>query len=403
MTMRKDVELLYRGVQMVLRDPHIIPGVVRMEYRHRLGIPWERRFRPGYSAPPTNISVCLTLRCNLKCLMCSTRSGMETPEHRPWYESRREAPLASWITLLDQVAAFRPWIYITGGEPTLSRILPGFIQAARRRRLVVQLQTNGARLAEVADLLVAEGVQAVTVSVDGPPDIHDQIRGVKGSFERLAAGIEALVEARKKRRRPNPVLSLNCTISKANIESLPDMVEWAATLGADVLQFQHTNFDTPENVARHNQVFSPARAGKLGLDLSFPSIAPGKYYQNEITAADLPKLAAGMAQARMLARGRVKLTFLPDLTPQLLAPYYLDLDYPFGEGCDFPWKTLRVQPDGTCSPCLGLNAGNVFAHSFAEVWHGPQFQQLRRFFGQRLAPGCVRCCQRHYLEASRTF
>ena len=243
--MRKEVELLYRGVQMVLRDPHIIPSVVRMEYRHRLGIPGERHFRPGYSAPPTNISVCLTLRCNLKCLMCSTRSGMETPEHRPWYEPRREAPLESWITLLDQVAAFRPWIYITGGEPTLSGILPGFIQAARRRRLVVQLQTNGARLAEVADLLVAEGVQAVTVSVDGPPDLHDKIRGVKGTFARLARGIEALVEARQKRRRPNPVLSLNFTISKTNLESLPDMVERAAALGADVLQVQHTNVRYP--------------------------------------------------------------------------------------------------------------------------------------------------------------
>jgi MoaA/NifB/PqqE/SkfB family radical SAM enzyme len=162
-------------------------------------------------------------------------------------------------------------------------------------------------------------------------------------------------------------------------------------------------FNSPEQVARHNEIFSPTNAQNLGLDLDFPSIHAGKYYESAIQAEDLPKLKAGLAQARQAAQGRVNLVFLPNLTPGLIAPYYLDLDYPFGLGCDFFWKTIRVHPDGTCSPCLGLKVGNIMEQSFEAIWNGTQMQRLRQFFTNRLVPGCARCCQRHYLEASRTF
>ncbi len=402
--MRKEFSLVGRAARIALRSPQIIPTVLRMEYRHQLGISRDRGRNSGFSAPPTNLAICLTLRCNLRCTMCrQIRGGQDVPENRIWYDSQRELPLEAWVALLDQAAAFRPWLYVTGGEPLIYPHFKEFVQEARRRHLTVQLQTNGTLLAPVADFLVRQGVVAVTISLDGPPDIHDAIRGIKGSFRRVQEGVARLLAARRRHRSPGPVLSFNCTISKGNLERLPEIVPLAIELGGDVLQFQHTMFNSPEKVARHNAWLAPERVRALGLDMAFPSICEGEYYHNEITPADIPRLQESLRRARELARERLKLVFMPDLPDELLAPYYLDLDHPFVEGCDFFWKTLRVSPDGTFSPCLNFRAGNITAQPLAEIWNGPSMRTLRQLFSKQLLPGCARCCQRHYTKGSRAF
>jgi Fe-coproporphyrin III synthase len=268
---------------------------------------------------------------------------------------------------------------------------------------MVQLQTNGTLLAGVAEFLVKSGVLAVSISLDGPPEVHDAIRGVKGAFQRLAEGVEALMAARARFNSPTPVVSFNCTISKLNLDSLAEVVPLAIKMQVDALQIQHTMFNAPEKVDRHNAFFSPARVGDMGLDMALPSIREGGYYQSEIGPDDIPRLQASLRQARALARGRIKLAFMPNIPDKFLDAYYLDLDFPFSQGCDFFWKTLRVSPDGTISPCLNFKVGSIVTDSFAEIWNGPKMQAVRRLFSNRLLPGCARCCQRHFLKGSRAF
>jgi MoaA/NifB/PqqE/SkfB family radical SAM enzyme len=375
-----------------------------MEYRHRLGISRDRQLRPGYSAPPTNLSLNLTNRCNLKCIMCrGIRHGGAVPENRPWYSRQRELPLAAWISLLDQVAAFRPWLYVTGGEPLMYPNFRDFVLEAKKRRLVVHLQTNATLLAREANFLVEQGVEAVNVSIDGPPPVHDRIRGLKGGFAQIESGVQALVAARKRSRRPNPILSFNCTISKTNLEHLEEMVPLAIRLNADVLQLQHTMFDSPENVARHNRVVSPERCLDLGLEVAHPSICEGEYYQSELQAADLPQLEAALRRAQQQAKGKLKLHFMPNFPEKFLSPYYLTLNYPFPQGCDDFWATGRILADGTFSPCLNLVVGNITQQPFLEMWNGPRMQRMRELISKELFPGCVRCCHRQFTAASRAF
>ncbi|MFZ5450633.1 MAG: radical SAM protein [Thermodesulfobacteriota bacterium] len=402
--MAKNFVTLGRGLRIAWRHPNLIHTLLRMEYRHRWGIERDRRLRPGYSAPPTNLAICLTYRCNLRCAMCRQwRRDQDEPDNRPWYDRHRELPLATWVSLLDQVAPFRPWVYVTGGEPMISPNFKGLIQAARQRGLVVQVQTNGTLLAGAAEFLAQAGVLAVSISLDGPPEVHDGIRGVKGTFRRLAEGVEALQAARAKFNSPTPVLGFNCTISKGNLNFLPDTVRLAVEMKADALQLQHTMFNSTENVVRHNAIFNPEWVHKMDLDMALPSIREGGYYQSEIGPEDIPKLKAGLNEARALAKGRLKLLYMPKIPDELLGSYYLDLQYPFTPDCDAFWKTLRVAPDGAISSCLNLKGGNIVSESFTEIWNGPKMQAIRRLFSKSLFPGCARCCQRHYLKGSRAF
>ncbi len=385
-----------RALKLMWRNPRMAHTLLREEYRKRFGIDLDRRFRDGVSGPPVNLNLNLTRRCNLKCVMCEQHRHDPGPTGLPWYDPRRELPLSAWVSLLDQVAAFRPRLYLTGGEPTLYPHFAAFLTEAKRRGFVVHLQTNGTLLDRVADSLVAQGVEMVTVSLDGPLEVHDAIRGQEGAFRKTCEGIKALVAARDRQRSPGPIILINCVISKASLPTLDHMVPLAHGLGADILQIQHTIFNTAANVQRHNRALSPEFAAKEGLDLAPPSIPEGEYYESEITPADLPGLLDQLREARRLAKDRLKLLFLPNLPLDLLKPYYLDLAHPFPQVCNAPWKGCRILPDGTVSPCLHLVAGNIAAQPFPEIWNGPRMRRFRQIISRRLFPGCVRCCSRSF-------
>ncbi len=386
------------------RNPSVVKTVFRMEYRHRMGIGLDRRFRPGRSAPPTNMSLCLSMRCNLNCVMCrQNRHSESVPVNRSWFSRDRELPLEAWVSVLDQAVSFRPWLFVTGGEPILYPHFREFIEAAKKRRFVVHLQTNGTLLAKEADFIIEMGVEAVTISLDGTPEIHDRIRGKKGTFSLVEKGVKALTEARLRADSPGPILSFNFTISKRNLEALEEIVPLADDLGADMLQIQHTMFNSESKVARHNRLFGDAMSRQLGVDIAEPSISDDEYYRNELQPEDVRSLISGLHAAKKQAKDRIRVHCMPNLPDTLIAPYYLDLDHPFYQGCDTFWKTMRILSDGTFSPCLNLLVGNITEKPLMELWNGPEMSNLRRLFTDRLFPGCSRCCQRHYTKGSRAF
>ena len=393
---KPEIFLSTRVLKLIWRNPRMAHTLLREEYRKRFGIDLDRHFRDGLSAPPVSLNLHLTRRCNLKCVMCEQHRHTPGPTGLSWYDPRRELPLSAWVDLMDQVAAFRPRLYLTGGEPTLYPHFAELLTEAKQRGFVVHLQTNGTLLDRVADTLVATGVEMVTISLDGPREVHDAIRGQEGAFQKTCTGIEALVAARERQGSPGPIILLNCVVSKDSLPILDQMVPLAHELGADILQIQHTIFNTAANVQRHNLALSPEFATRAELDLAPPSIPEGEYYESKIIPADLPDMLNQFQKARRLAKNRLKLLFLPNLPTDLLGPYYLDLTHPFPQVCKSPWKVCRILPDGTVSPCLHLVVGNITTQPFAEIWNGPRMRRLRQVISRRLFPGCVRCCSRSF-------
>jgi len=386
-----------RFVGVFGRSPHALCSLVREGYRHSIGAALDRHFRNGRSGMPACLELNLSRRCNLRCVMC--RQQRQPDKERvelSWYDPSRELPLATWVNLLDQVRSFRPRLFVTGGEPLLYRQVTELLQEAKRRNFFVQLQTNGTMLDRMADTVVALGVEVVNVSLDGPPGIHDTIRNHPGAYERTLQGIKALVDARRRLRRANPLLIINCVVSKANLPYLDQMVPLAAGLHADIFQFQNPMWDSPENVARHNALFSPAWVAERGLKVELPSIGEAEYYQHEFAPDDVAILSATLHKAREQARGRLKLVVWPLSISDRLLPYYQDLNHPFPQGCSALWNAGIVLPDGTVSPCFHIVAGNIARDRFADIWNGQVMQNLRKLVAQGLLPGCARCCHRSF-------
>jgi len=370
--------------------------LVRHELRRTLGVRLGRLFHSGWSGPPTELSLDLTRRCNHRCAMClQHRHGSPGGPKYPWYDPARELTGQEWETFLEGVRHWKPVCTITGGEPLLHAGFGQVVRASRRAGLMVQILTNGTLLADHARELVEQRVAVVIVSIDGPADVHDEIRATPGSFSRAIEGMRALVEERRRARLAGPVIGVNCTIQKRNCGSLHRMLEVARNAGADFLQFQHTIHDTVDNVTSHNELLSPTFCREHGLNVVQPSIPVGEFYENGLEASDVDAMVDWVD--RGLSVGATPETcFLPSLPTNAWKKYYLEPNCPIPGRCDSPWIRLRVMPDGTVLPCLHIVAGNIRTEAVSGIWNGTTMRALRKIVQRGLLPGCARCCGRSF-------
>src|SRR5215831_18854461 len=154
-----------------------------------------RSATPGTAAPPDVrahhilqlpvVVIALHEACNCRCVMCDI-----------WkIQSPRELQLEHLRRQLDSFAKLGVRsVALTGGEPQRHGHFAEFATALRARGIRVTLLTAGVLLESEAKL-IAEAVDDVIVSFDGPPEIHDRIRRVPDAFQKLARGVKALKQA----------------------------------------------------------------------------------------------------------------------------------------------------------------------------------------------------------------
>ncbi|MDP8215603.1 MAG: radical SAM protein [Candidatus Euphemobacter frigidus] len=158
---------------------------------------------------PYKLTLALTYRCNFHCRACLT-----------W-----QRPPVAEMTIEDirkffQRQNYFSWVDLTGGEITLRSDLPEIIEAVTensRRLVLLHFPTNGflperaVRAARAAKR--RPGLKfVVTVSLDGPPAVHDRLKGKKGSWERALETFAAL------RREKGVEAFLGMTLQRENLD-----------------------------------------------------------------------------------------------------------------------------------------------------------------------------------------
>lgn len=139
------------------------------------------RLWPGYRRP-IGVYFCLTPRCDNACTYCRfpTLPGDEMPL----------TDALEYIDAMARAGCLR--LNLTGGEPLLYPGLAAVIARARGSGLFVTVSTNGHLIVE--QLAALSDANLVMVSLDGPREEHDRLRGA-GSYDRVCAGLEALYRA----------------------------------------------------------------------------------------------------------------------------------------------------------------------------------------------------------------
>ncbi len=173
---------------------------------------------------PYNIWIEITNSCNLKCKMCGQRGDhgyLNSPDSGML---RKNLPIEEWMKFIDDVKSFSPWINIRGGEPLLYPHIVEFMRYVHESNLMLTLETNATYLKKYA-YDVAKYVDSISISMDGPREVHDHVRGVEGTYDKVKEGIVEYKKACKelKIRRVKPI-SFNCTVGVDNYKDISELI-----------------------------------------------------------------------------------------------------------------------------------------------------------------------------------
>jgi uncharacterized protein len=166
---------------------------------------------PPADFPLQTLVMNLTNQCNLSCTYCYEfgEDKVATPEGKEKFMDFETAK-TSVKMLLDQSAG-RQAVHITffGGEtlmnfPLLKNVVAYATEqaTAQGRTIDFSLTTNATLLTPaIIDFLSDNGI-GVTVSMDGPPELHDKLRvfaNGRGSYDIIAPRVKALIEGHRTR------------------------------------------------------------------------------------------------------------------------------------------------------------------------------------------------------------
>ncbi len=288
---------------------------------------------------------------------------------------------------LESVRALRVrWVVFSGGEPQMHTDLATLSRMLRAERIRVTLLTAGLLL-EPQARLIAECIDDVIVSLDGPREIHDRIRRVPKAFDRLARGIATL-----RRLRPKMVVCGRSTVQKANHTSLRETVRAAKEIGLNSISFLAA--DVSSEAFNRPQGWTPEV--QLGVALGSEEVRRLAEEVEALIDERADDIAAGYVVEspeklrRIVRHFRAHLGELPPVAPR----------------CNAPWVSAVVEADGTVRPCFFHRAiGNIHEKPLLEILNSDQALDFRRQLDIPANPVCQRCvCSLHLSsEDNRQF
>lgn len=373
------VSRIRHGASLVADHPALIGWYLRNKLRVAT-VGYERKHWDGASRAPRGITFRLTNACNLKCKMCRfVESGDINTS------LKESLPLEAWKAIVDDVARFKPYFTFTGGEPLMCPWVGELITHISKQNMRCTVTTNGTLLAKRAPDFMDNPPDLVVVSIDGPPEVHNEIRGQARVFERAVEGIKAVQQLRTDRGKKYPLLAINCAITSWSYEHVDEMIDIAVELGIAGLNFQHMWSMTQQMVDEHN--------GKYG---EVHTICAGDVGAFDPPPVDLDKMVGVVSRIRQRAKklDQPIITFHPELSEAEIREWYADPHtWIQRRPAVCSWINAEVGPTGEVEPCYGISAGNVQEEPLSKMWNGDQFRKFRRrLSADEDFPICVRCC-----------
>jgi MoaA/NifB/PqqE/SkfB family radical SAM enzyme len=274
------------------------------------------------------------------------------------------------------------WVVLTGGEPQLHSDFRSVTRALKSRDIRVTLLTAGLLLSQEAEL-VAENIDDVIVSLDGPADVHDRIRRVDGAYSQIQNGILEL-----KKARADMLVRARCTIQSANHNVMCDTVKAARQAGFESISFLAA--DLTSTAFNREKGWSITQQNRVALTVP------------EVTALEkeiehLIDSCGGDLSSGFIVETPVKL--------RKIAKYFrahLGETSHVAPRCNAPWVSMVVDANGDVRPCFFHPPyGNIHEQTLGEILNGPRALHFRSTLDVEANPTCQRCvCSLHLRESS---
>ena len=323
-----------------------------------------------------------TMRCNLHCEFCYVGDLLNVEG-----EWREEMNLEALRKAFPEREGFQ--VSLTGGEIFMRKDIMSVLEVFRDKKYACgYLTTNGTIITDeradaLAELAAAGFLKHISISIDGPGELHDAARGLKGTFERTTAGLRRLQAAARKKHAPLRV-SINTTVAHESLEALDQMVDVAEELGVDAIGLNHLMFCTPEDAAETVRMIG---ADDVSVITTFITADPGldiARVRQKVTALE----------AKCKARN-ILFDYRPKVHDQLIDNYYTPGAKLDGR-CLYPFLHARVSFSGKVyfCPFIRVEVGDLNTQTLEEVWNGDKLVGMRKLLVEHgVFPACRRCCK----------
>lgn len=324
---------------------------------------------------PYRLFLYVTDACNCRCNMCNI--WQKPTDH--------ELTTDELLKVLQNARHHVKWMDITGGEiflrPDIEQIFR-FVANDMPHLLMFHFATNGLLTDAIVDnarIIHRSAIPhfVVTVSLDGPPELHTRIRGIPGIWDKCMATFKAL------RRQRIPVV-FGMTLTEHNYDQYDATV---AAVRQEIPDIQHSDFHL--NLAQISDLYYGNRA---------------------LIAPPLPLILKSVEQIRALRPKRLNPFELPF---EMLERAFLRHARAYVETgktpmlCEALSSSTVLGTRGDVFPCIIYDRpiGNVreAGYSVERVWQGHARKQVREEIRQGQCPHCWTPCEAYQSILANTL
>jgi radical SAM protein with 4Fe4S-binding SPASM domain len=360
----------------------------------------ERRF--------LRVKVDMVARCQLRCIMCHFA--------HPQFQ---ESPVTMGGDLLEKVAnelfpRAHDVVLSSSAEPLMAPDLPRALELCRKHEVPwFHFSTNALSMTQaIMDKVIDVQMPLLTVSCDGmTKETFEKIR-TPAKWEVFLRRFDLINERKLARNSKTPQLSVTCVLMRSNIHEVPGMIRFFRERGVDYMNFVHMalmgglgiEHESLMNDAKLcNRILAEAKqvADEVGMQVQMP-IPIAETFADAGVVTDQKRsdegggfaLIAPTADLDRLASSREVNEYLDHKNREFLLKVSPRKQH--NRPCYFPWYYIHVNPDGTVFPCgcwfEFTSFGDFKTQTFAEIWTGPKYKELRRqLYNMELRDVCANC------------
>ncbi|MEB3757222.1 MAG: TIGR04053 family radical SAM/SPASM domain-containing protein [Desulfurococcales archaeon] len=333
-----------------------------------------------------------TKACMLSCRHCRAEA-IKNP--LPGELDTKEA-----FKLIDMITEFGqpyPILVLTGGDPLMRKDIEEIVDYAVDKKIKTALSPAVTELLERNIKWIAKsGINAVSISIDSAsPNIHDEIRGIQGVWERSIKVTRELLSK-------GVNVQINSVVMNSTKEGLADLFALIKKLGVNVWEVFYL---VPTGRASSKEMLSPRdwedvshflyEASKYGVIIRttegpmYRRVAWIRSKLEEYGYEPDELLSTGKLYTRLVNRLR---SILGENSSKPNIPRMFTRD---GLGIVFVSYDGNVYPSGF----LKLSAGNIRFRSLSDIYRHPRIFQLLR--GAKFKGRCGECEFRSICGGSR--
>lgn len=296
---------------------------------------------------------------------------------------KEEVGADKWCMFFKDVAVHKPKIGIWGGEPLLYKSIRELMSCINSQGLEVGLITNGYFLEDYAEDIVSK-MHLLGVSLDGPEEIHDKLRG-KGTFAKVVRGLEKIVAMKAKQKSTGPYIEILFCVTEDTYRYMSEFYRYIKQKFNAGFVFELGWYYHPEMRQKYKQEMKEYLNFEPSCCDGFDNTKPA-----EIDPGEIEKAISEIERIK----GDSYVHFFTPLRE--MKRFSSDPDYTSGlTECFAPLKKVGILPNGDvtfCHACPDYIIGNIFKEKLIDIWNGTKANKFRAALREKgLFSICKRC------------